>query len=438
MKKTLKILSIVMIIIVLNSVMLLNIVQAVNNEVITVYKKGDFKRVIKNNGIIIRTTHAVYSKDGEEHPIYCLNKELDGVGEAGTYEVTNQGKLTDLGLWRVISNAYPYKTIEQLGVADEAEAYIATKQSIYCYLYNTGTENYSAIGDAGIRVINAMNMILENAKNSTDSFENQNIEVVQQDKWQVDSKEKQYISKEYQIRSNININKIIMNLENQPNGTKITNLENQEKSEFYSSEKFKILIPINSLGNSGEFKIKIKTEMETKPVFFGKAPNENLQNYALTAYSYEDIDSEILQQYEKNETEIIIEKFDNETQEKLKGAKFEILNENNEVVKVEETNENGQIVLSELMPGSYYIKEINPPNGYEINSELFKVKVEMNDKQTIRIVNNKIVIEEPPVEEEPPVKEEPPVEEQPPVEEEPTIEEEPPVEEIVKLPVTGM
>ena len=58
--------------------------------------------------------------------------------------------------------------------------------------------------------------------------------------------------------------------------------------------------------------------METKPIFFGKAPSADLQDYALTAFSYEDVETELIQNYEKNKTKIIIEKQDGETQEKLK------------------------------------------------------------------------------------------------------------------------
>ena len=143
---------------------------------------------------------------------------------------------------------------------------------IYCYLYNTNLEEYSAVAESGTRIINAMHKILENARNSTETYENQKIEIVQSEKWQIDTEENQYLSKQYEIKSNKNISKYTIKLENQPKGCKITNLENQEKSEFNSKEKFKILIPINSLEKVGEFKIKIQTEMETKPAFFRKIP----------------------------------------------------------------------------------------------------------------------------------------------------------------------
>ena len=406
MKKVLKILLIVLLVIVANIGILVNTVQAVENgEQITIYSKGYFNRVIRNNGIVIKTAHAVYQENGKEYPVYCLNRELHGVGEyIATYDVKDQGKIEDLGLWRVVINGYPYKSIEQLGVTNEEEAYIATKQSIYCYIYNTGTELYSAINEQGERVINAMNNILENAKNSNESFDNPNIEIEQSEKWNVDEIENKYVSKEYKIKSNKNISKITLNLESQPKGTKITNLD--------EDGKFKILIPIENLKESGKFKIKIQTELETKPIFLGEAPSNDLQNYLLTAYSYENLDKEFEQEYEKNDTKIIIEKTDNDTNEVLKGAKFEILDEKQKSIRVAETNNEGQVILDGLMPGIYYIKEVQAPNGYSIDSELKKVEIKLNQEISLTIKNNKIIIKQ----------------------EEPQKT----IVEIPKLPVTGM
>lgn len=406
MNKVLKILLIILLVIVANIGILVNTVQAVENgEQITIYSKGYFNRVIRNNGIVIKTAHAVYQENGKEYPVYCLNRELHGVGEyIATYDVKDQGKIEDLGLWRVVINGYPYKSIEQLGVTNEEEAYIATKQSIYCYIYNTGTELYSAINEQGERVINAMNNILENARNSNESFENPNIEIEQSEKWNVDEIENKYVSKQYKIKCNKNISKITLNLESQPKGTKITNLDEEGK--------FKILIPIENLKESGKFKIKIQTELETKPIFLGEAPSNDLQNYLLTAYSYEDMDKEFEQEYEKNNTKIIIEKVDSDTKEVLKGAKFEILDEKQKRIRVTETNNEGQVILDGLMPGIYYIKEIQAPNGYSIDSELKKAEIKLNQEIFLKIKNNKIIIKQ----------------------EEPQK----PIVEIPKLPVTGM
>ena len=169
-------------------------------------------------------------------------------------------------------------------------------------------------------------------------------------------------------------------------------MKNQEKNNFDSNEKFKILIPIASLKESGNFKVKIQTQMETNPVFYGKSPSTEFQDYALTAYKCEDIRTELIQEYEKNDTEITIEKQDDETKEVLSGAKFEILNENKKVIRVAETDENGEIHIGELLPGVYYIREIKAPIGYHTNTDMYKVEMKMKEKINIIVKNSKIEI----------------------------------------------
>ena len=419
MKKTLKKVAVFLVIIVANMVLLITTVQAVENgEEITIYSKGYFNKIIQKGGTPIKTTHAVYQENGKEYPVYCLNRELPGVGEVSAYNVKSEGNLQDLGLWRIITNGYPYKSLSQLGVESEEEAYIATKQAVYCYIYNTDLGLYSPINEAGIRTINAMKQILENAKNSTETFETPNVEISQSEKWEVDEIETQYISKQYQIKSNKNISQIVINLENQPNRTKITNL---------SDRKFKILIPIQSLKESGEFKIKVHTPVESKPVVFGRAPSDNVQNYALTAYSFEDVDSELVQAYEKNNTKIIIEKSDKDTKETLKGAKFEILDENQKIIRVAETDEQGHIIMDKLMPGIYYIREIKAPDGYAIDLEMKKVEIKMNEEALLEVENGKIIVT---IEKE----DVPEIPER--IVEVPVVETK--IVEIPKLPVTGM
>lgn len=428
MKQTLKKVAIFAVIIVANFVLLINTVQAVENgEELTIYSKGYFNKIIQKGGTAIKTTHAVYQENGKEYPVYCLNRELPGVGEVSSYNVKSQGSLQDLGLWRVITNGYPYKSLAQLGVVSEEEAYIATKQAVYCYIYNTDLELYSPINEAGIRTINALKQILENARNSSETFETPNVEISQSEKWEVDEIEPQYLSKKYEIKSNKNISKIKINLESEPEGTKITNLLNQEKNEFNSEREFKILIPIKSLEESGEFKIKVHTPVESKPVLFGKAPNEDVQNYALTAYSFEDIDNELTQIYEKNDTKIIIEKIDKETKEPLKGAKFEILDENQKIIRVAETDEDGHIIMEKLMPGTYYIREIKAPNGYEIDLEMKKIEIKMNENVLVEVEDDKIIVT---------IKTEDVPEKPEKIVEVPIVETK--IVEVPKLPVTGM
>lgn len=285
---------IVLIILISNFSLLANTINAVDAIEVEVYAKETFDKVIKFNEIPVNTIYIVHQENGIEYPAYCLNVNLAGA-EEGAYNTINQGKITDIGLWRVIINGYPYKTIEQLGVANLQEAYIATKQSIYCYLYNRGTEKYSPIGEAGERTIKAMNQILENAKNSTETIDSFLLDInCKQEEWEEDEIDTNYVSKTFKIVSDKNIKDYKVEL--QEEGVIVTNIENDVKTEFEATEEFKVLIP-KSNKEEIKFKINVVAQMETKPVFYGKAPSENLQDCAITTYSYEDIMGELNEEY---------------------------------------------------------------------------------------------------------------------------------------------
>ena len=81
----------------------------------------------------ITTKYLAYYENGKYYPAYCVNKELPGA-EIGDYDVSVE-EFTKLSkseaIWRVLVNGYPYKTAAQLGVENDYQAYICTKQAIY-------------------------------------------------------------------------------------------------------------------------------------------------------------------------------------------------------------------------------------------------------------------------------------------------------------------
>lgn len=60
-------------------------------------------------------------------------------------------------VWRTIINAYPYKTPAELGVENEYDAFVATKQAVYCILYNwDATSRYRGGDERGTKIANAI------------------------------------------------------------------------------------------------------------------------------------------------------------------------------------------------------------------------------------------------------------------------------------------
>ena len=131
-----------------------------NIDSANLYSKGDCGRLIKKNGTVVKTSFIVYSKDGKEYPAYCLDKSKPGVGEAGGYNVSINSTISNVMVWKTITNGYPYKTPAELGCANNEEAFMATKMAVYTALYDYQMSDFEGIGDAGYRVINAINNIV--------------------------------------------------------------------------------------------------------------------------------------------------------------------------------------------------------------------------------------------------------------------------------------
>ena len=339
--------------------------------------------------------YVVYQKDGQEYPAYCLNREAKGVNSDLSYSVGINELLTDVEVWRTIINGYPYKTYQELGCANKEEAFLATKQAVYCALYNRDPNTYIATDEVGVRTRNALIQIVTNARNSTEVKQSADLSIEEvTSKWEQDNISNKYVSKKFTVKANSTINTYSAVLEGiNVEGAKIVDEKNNEKTEFNYGDNFKIIIPIKNMTDEGSFNIKVNGKVATKPILYGYSSNPSLQDYALTGNIYEDGSGIKTIYYTKNETKIIILKQD-EKGNALEGVKFRLLNENKDVVHTElTTNKEGKIIIENLNPGVYYLEETNTVNGYAIYEEQIEANVDYNEALTITVTNSKETIE---------------------------------------------
>lgn len=342
-------------------------------------------------GLKIHTHLAVYKKDGKEYPAYCMNRELPGVEIGRSQTVDVKQLVNNVMVWRTIINGYPYKSISELGCNTEEEAYLATKQAVYCMLTNRDVNEYSAIGEAGERTLNALKTIVNNARNSNQTKVSSELTVNEQEKlWKIDNLDSSYISKTFLVTANTSMSKYTVNVKNlNIEGYKLVDQNNKEKTEFSNSEKFKILIPIQEVKQDGNFSIEVSAQVATKPVFYGESRDSGLQSYALTGYTYEEGTGSKKVYYTKNETKIIITKTDDKTGKKLEGVEFELLDKNQNKIYTEiTTNKDGIATIDNLLPGIYYIRETKTLEGYQLYSKLIKVELELNEETTVNVINS--------------------------------------------------
>ena len=386
-----KLISIISIIVILIGLIPISSKAVVPIDTAYIYANKKTEGLLMWKGLKIHTHLAVYKKDGKEYPAYCMNRELPGVEIGRSQTVDVKQLVNNVMVWRTIINGYPYKSISELGCNTEEEAYLATKQAVYCMLTNRDVNEYSAIGEAGERTLNALKTIVNNARNSNQTKVSSELTVNEQEKlWKIDNLDSSYISKTFLVTANTSMSKYTVNVKNlNIEGYKLVDQNNKEKTEFSNSEKFKILIPIQEVKQDGNFSIEVSAQVATKPVFYGESRDSGLQSYALTGYTYEEGTGSKKIYYTKNETKIIITKTDDKTGKKLEGVEFELLDKDQNKIYTEiTTNKDGIATIDNLLPGIYYIKETRTLEGYQLYSKLIKVELELNEETTVNVINS--------------------------------------------------
>ena len=355
------------------------------------YSKGDCGRLLKKGDTVVKTYVVVYNQDGKEYPAYCLDKNKAGVDDSINYDVTLDGVIKNVYIWKAITNGYPYKTPEEMGCNTVGEAFMATKMAVYSVLYNYTINDFSPIGEAGTRTWNALNNILLKVNDGENTQISSNLSIVEEStEWKENTNMPGCISKDFYVKPDGPMNTYNIVKEKVTEGTIITDINDIPRQEFKSNEKFRVTMPINELSDGGNIKIKAFANVETKPIFVGRAPNTNNQDYAITGITYENGSGEKMVYYEKNKTKIKIVKKDEKGKKALENAVFQLLDKDKKVVILEiKTNEKGEAILENVLPGTYYIKEIQAPTGYILYNGYIEIKPKFNEELTITIKNTK-------------------------------------------------
>lgn len=351
---------------------------------------GECERLITYKGTPIRTTYIVYEKDGMRFPAYCLDITLPGA-EKGSYVVRGGSKIQNVDVWRAIINGFPYKSVAELGAANEQEAFTATKQAVYTMLEGRDTSLYGAVdSDAGRRTYQIYLNIVNSARSSGETIQNDlSISITpNQEEWIVDSNGTS-VSKTYTLNSHVNNGQYTIELSGEtPSGIQVADEGNNPKSTFSMGEKFKILIPIQNLIKTDSFTIKARASLNTKPVAFGTTTVPGTQNYALTGYIYEDSECTYKENYFKNITKLRIVKKEYATENKLEGVKFNLLDKNKNIIKDNlVTDENGEISIENMLPGLYYISEVETLEGYNLYTDLIEINLDLNEEFEVTVNN---------------------------------------------------
>ena len=284
-------------------------------------------------------------------------------------------------------NGFPNKSLEELGVENREEAYVATQFAVYTALENRNINDYSPdSSESGKRTYNAYLKIMENA--NKEIFKNPSLEILKiSENWEYKNN---YLIKQYSINSNEVSGNYSVKLQGENiENFEVVDLNGEAKTNFDVKENFFIKVPLNIMTKDIEFEINVEAVLNTKPILYGKTTIEETQDYALTGYQTENFTVSLKDKTPKNNTKIIIVKQDSKNGKLLKGVQFNLLNSGkDQVIQNLETDIKGEIQLNYLEPGIYYLQEIKTLDDYILKEEQIEINLEYNEEYKKIITNS--------------------------------------------------
>jgi len=308
----------------------------------------------------------------------------------------------------ILMNGYPYVSKEEMGVESDEEAYIATQLAIYEYLSRVNiTEKIFSLDKLKAdvpeneekvqRIVTASKVIVEYAlKNPYENEPNISFNT---------SKVESDISGEYRIIGPIYIQQEDDERIYQYLGIKNeykTSIENLKASEYYKNK----IVYVDENGN--ELK-----EIKSNEPFYIKLVGEFQDEYFVrisARYTVKTLSSEIYSTANGSKSYVILNVDDSKySSEKvitntsyttinvivndrmgkpISGVEIGLYNEKNELISTVTTNVLGEI-KSYVKEGTYYIKQIDVPDGYILNGNDYKLEISKGEeKKDLEIIND--------------------------------------------------
>ena len=338
-----------------------------------------------NRWSYIITSYVFYEENGVQYPAYCLDASKPGA-EQGEYTVNVDEVINDVRLWRVAINGYPYQSPQSIGVENQYDAFVATKQAIYSILDGRDVNSFYNGADArGQAIKNAIINLVNIGRNGTQTPGNTDVVANKVGEFTEDG---DYYYQEYSINSPVETSQYTITATNGlPEGSQITNMSNGEQTTFSGSEHFKVRIPKSTLSSDINVTIAFQAKAKTYPVFYGKTTVPGTQDYLLTFDPFGDVSGQTNLNIKTNTGELKIVKSDVDTNQPIEGVTFQLTKEDGTVVANATTNAEGIATFPALYQGNYTLKEIVTNDNYILNDMSFDVSVEYNKTSTQEVTN---------------------------------------------------
>lgn len=415
---------------------------------IDIYNGGQELSYLMINGrvrTLIYTYYNYVNAKGEikEIPAYCVNPNTTGVPQTvdvgESIEYLAEEKTSDPKVLGIVANGYPTRSLEELGLENKYQGYYATKMALWCYLLSNWDINNLKVNSAlsGVELQRAQKMLAA-AKDiyarGTAWNEVLSPEVTctpdRDTAYEVTIDGKQYKQQVFTFWSKTWVCDYAVEVSftdpgSVPRGTRIVDMNNRDITTITTegtgdgyAGKFKVLYPLESVeGETGSVQLSFRTDVYKYAVFYAICQEKDeygeLQNYVVDTDPTTEMDLSTFSNYADQPVEEydIIDLKPNEDAQfvftnhikpslqliKLSSDGSRLTGVTFRIAKIEDgshyldrtTNSNGEILISDLEPGVYSVRELSSvqdhiPDDTEHHVELFP-----GQTSTITLTNDK-------------------------------------------------
>ena len=339
------------------------------------------------------------NSSSKQLPAYCMNLGLNGAETVeGGYDVDVSKYLDDTIVNNIILNGYPYKTVEELGLANESEARYATQFALWIKLNNLDINQITPMESEYIRVVNAIKNIYYNGINSQMIYTSGvKVEEVKNET-PVDSLDESYYSKLYKLEYGENILDINLSI----NGIKdyiIADEKNNKIDKIVGNKAIKILFPRNSNEGDLNFTLNITSKYKESAVLFAKSSVNGMQDLSLTLEPIKENNINLISEVKEVKTKLTITKKDADNENIcIPNVKFDIYDSQDNILGSFVTDKDGKINIDVEKDLKIYknskikIKEVDVPYPYIIDLENSTkiIELKVGNETNVEFRNKKI------------------------------------------------
>lgn len=330
---------------------------------------------------------------------YCMDERLSAPPSGSTIKPT--GSYSNDKVYRVIKSGFPQKKWFS-GNSDRATKlnYYITQLAVWHFTdgldLNTmlnspkayGASKLSNITDAEVATVKkGIKELVDIGNNSADK-EKPSISASKYNLTAYDYDNHKYIATDYiTVKGNNISGNIKVKLEGAPSGTQVIDSKGAVRTSYKSGEKFYIRMPYQFGSGSFKFSLSANSNSVRGIIYEGGNQYQEVVRYEPIKITVNASSKGTITWNEKPGNLEITKT--GEGGALLPGAVFRVSSTNPSYSKDFTTGSNGKISVSNLVEGTYTVKEIKAPPGYVLNSTSKNVTVPQNGTGKVTIANTK-------------------------------------------------